>query len=624
MSDRDKKRSVQLPAAPRGRRAGMGGMGGMGAPAEKPKDFKGTLKKLVDYLSQYRLALLFVLIFAVGSTVFSIVGPKILGNITTEIVTGLMSKYSGGSGVDFAAISKTSLLLFGLYALSAIFSYIQGIIMTNISQKTTYRLRKSMAEKIDRIPMNFFDKKTHGEILSRFTNDVDTLSQSMNQSLTQIVTSACSLIGIFIMMISISWQMTILAVAILPLSLFLTIPVIKKSQKHFVRQQATLGTVNGQVEEVFGGLQVIKAFHCETDVQRDFDEENDKLYNSSWKAQFLSGLMMPIMSFVGNIGYVAVAVLGGYFASQGVISVGDIQSFIQYTRSFTQPITQLAQVSNMLQSTVAAAERIFEFLEEPEEPITAVSGVGTAQIEGVITFDHVQFGYDPEKTVIRDFTSTAPKGKKIAIVGPTGAGKTTMVKLLMRFYDVNAGRILVDGQDIRDFERGDLRRQFGMVLQDTWLFHGTVMENIRYGRLDATDDEVIAAAKAAHVHHFIQTLPDGYSMVLNEEAENVSQGQKQLLTIARTILADPKMLILDEATSSVDTRTELRIQKAMDHLMQGRTSFVIAHRLSTIKDADTILVMRDGDIVEQGDHETLLAENGFYAELYLSQFQEVG
>ena len=607
----------------RGPKIGGGPMAG-NAPVKKAKDFKGTIKKLAAYLAEYKLLLVLVFVFAIGSTVFSIVGPRITGDIITEVINGLTSKFSGGSGIDFDLVAKTSLLLLGLYAASALFSYLQGLIMANVTQKTSYRLRKALSEKIDRIPMGYYDKNTHGEVLSRITNDVDTLSQSMNQSLVQIVTSVCSVIGIFVMMLSISWQMTILAVAMVPLSMGLILPIIKKSQKFFVQQQSALGHVNGQVEEIYGGLQVVKAFHSEEGAQEEFEKENNNLHNFAWKSQFLSGLMMPIMFFVGNIGYVAVAVLGGYFASRGVIAIGEIQSFIQYTRNFTQQINQMAQISNMIQSAVAAAERVFEFLEEPEEPHTAIEGVCADDIKGNISFEHVHFGYNPEKIIINDFTSIAEKGKRIAIVGPTGAGKTTIVKLLMRFYDVNSGKILVDGHDIRDYERGSLRRQFGMVLQDTWLFNGTIMENIRYGRLDATDDEVIAAAKAAHVHHFIQTLPDGYNMVLNEEAEDVSQGQKQLLTIARAILADPKMLILDEATSSVDTRTEIRIQRAMDHLMEGRTSFVIAHRLSTIKDADMILVMRDGDIVEQGNHEELLLQNGFYSELYMSQFQEAG
>ena len=605
------------------KRPGRGPMGGGpmgGMPAEKAKDFKGTFRKLAKYLADFKIPLLFVVIFSAGSTVFSILGPRIIGDMITEIIEGVVGKFSGGDGIPFDSIANTILILASLYVGSAILSYIQGMIMTDVSQKMAYNLRRAMAEKIDRLPMKYFDKYTHGEVLSRITNDLDTLSQSMNQSITQIITSVCSMIGIFVMMVSISWQMTILSILIVPVSMFIILPVVKRSQKFFVKQQETLGRVNGQVEETFGGLTVVKAFHCEDEVLKTFGKDNDALYRFAWKSQFLSGLMMPLMTFVGNFGYVVVAVFGGYFATQGIISVGDIQSFIQYSRNFTQNITQMAQISNTIQSTIAAAERVFEFLDEEEEPDTSVAGVSADSIVGEVVFDHVHFGYNPEKIIINDFTTTAQKGQKVAIVGPTGAGKTTMVKLLMRFYDVSEGRILVDGVDVRDYNRGDLRRQFGMVLQDTWLFNGTIMENIRYGKLDATDDEVIAAAKAAHVHRFIQTLPDGYQMVLNEEAENVSQGQKQLLTIARAILADPKMLILDEATSSVDTRTELRIQKAMDNLMEGRTSFVIAHRLSTIKDADTILVMRDGDIVEQGNHEELLEKEGFYAELYMSQF----
>lgn len=597
---------------------------GAGAPAEKAKDFKGTVRKLFKYFSDYKVALFFVLFCSVGSTLFGIIGPRIMGAMTTEVAVGLQSKFSAGEGINFVRISQIAFFLLGLYGLSAIFSYVQGMIMTDITQKTSYKLRKELVAKINKIPMTYYDTKTHGEILSRITNDVDTLSTSMNQSLTQVITSICSFVGVFVMMVSISGRMTIVAVLTLPLSLGLILPILKRSQKYFVSQQETLGTVNGQVEEIFGGVQVVKAFHSEEDVLARFNEENNKLYTSAWKAQFLSGLMMPVMSFIGNIGYVAVAVMGGYYASQGMISIGDIQSFIMYTRNFSQPVTQLAQISNMLQSTVAAAERVFEFMEETEELDIEYSAKDVSVLEGNISFSHVRFGYNPETIIIKDFTSAAPKGEKIAIVGPTGAGKTTMVKLLMRFYDVNEGSILADGHDIREFNRGEYRRQFGMVLQDTWLFNGTIMENIRYGRLDATDEEVIAAAKMAHVHHFIQTLPDGYNMILNEEAENVSQGQKQLLTIARAILADPKMLILDEATSSVDTRTEIQIQKAMDNLMKGRTSFIIAHRLSTIRDADKILVMRDGDIVEQGNHEELIAAKGFYSELYMSQFEQAG
>ena len=596
-------------------------MHGRRLPDEKAKDFKGTLKKLFHYMNMFKAQMILVAIFAVGGTVFNIIGPRILGKATTEIFNGLVSKVSGGSGMDFTKIGQILLLTLGLYLLSACCSFIQGLLMTGISQKTTYRLRKEISEKIHRMPMGYFDTKPVGEILSRVTNDVDTLGQSLNQSATQLITSVTTIIGVLIMMLSISPLMTLVALLILPLSIGLLSFVMKYSQKYFRGQQKYLGNVNGQVEEVYSGHNIIKAFNKEQDVIREFNETNEHLYDSAWKSQFFSGMMMPVMQFVGNLGYVAVAILGGYLAIRDVIEVGDIQSFIQYVRNFTQPIQQVAQVANMLQSTAAASERVFEFLEEEEESQTVSDPVSVEGIQGNVEFEHVHFGYHPDKTIIKDFSATVKAGQKIAIVGPTGAGKTTMIKLLMRFYDVNSGAIKVDGHDIRDFDRGELRKMFGMVLQDTWLFHGSIMENIRYGKLEASDDEVIQAAKAAHVHRFVQTLPGGYGMELNEEASNVSQGQKQLLTIARAILADPKILILDEATSSVDTRTEVLIQKAMDHLMEGRTSFIIAHRLSTIRDADLILVMREGDIAEQGTHEELLAKNGFYADLYNSQFE---
>lgn len=596
-------------------------MHGRRLPDEKAKDFKGTLKKLFHYMNMFKAQMILVAIFAVGGTIFNIIGPRILGKATTEIFNGLVSKVSGGSGMDFTKIGQILLLTLGLYLLSACCSFIQGLLMTGISQKTTYRLRKEISEKIHRMPMGYFDTKPVGEILSRVTNDVDTLGQSLNQSATQLITSATTIIGVLIMMLSISPLMTLVALLILPLSIGLLSFVMKHSQKYFRGQQKYLGNVNGQVEEVYSGHNIIKAFNKEQDVIREFNETNEHLYDSAWKSQFFSGMMMPVMQFVGNLGYVAVAILGGYLAIQEVIQVGDIQSFIQYVRNFTQPIQQVAQVANMLQSAAAASERVFEFLEEEEESQTVSDPVSVEGIQGNVEFEHVHFGYHPDKTIIKDFSAAVKAGQKIAIVGPTGAGKTTMIKLLMRFYDVNSGAIKVDGHDIRDFDRGELRKMFGMVLQDTWLFHGSIMENIRYGKLEASDEEVIRAAKAAHVHRFVQTLPGGYGMELNEEASNVSQGQKQLLTIARAILADPKILILDEATSSVDTRTEVLIQKAMDHLMEGRTSFIIAHRLSTIRDADLILVMREGDIAEQGTHEELLAKNGFYADLYNSQFE---
>ena len=602
---------------PRGR---MGGRHGMST--EKAKDFKGTMKKLMGYLAQYKIGLLLVVIFAIGSTIFNIAGPKILGKATTELFHGLISKVSGGSGIDFDKIAKILIGLMCLYVCSALFSFIQGYIMTGVSQKLTYRMRKEISEKIDRLPMGYFDKMTHGEILSRITNDVDTLSQSLNQSATQVITSVATIIGVLVMMLSISPLMTVIAILILPLSMRLIGMIVKRSQRYFKEQQEYLGYVNGQVEEVYGGHNIVKAFNKEDDVIDEFDRDNDRLYRSAWKSQFLSGMMMPIMQFVGNLGYVAVVILGGYLAIKKTIEVGDIQSFIQYVRNFTQPIQQVAQVANMLQSTAAASERVFEFLEEPEEEAAPENPVVLKNPEGAVEFEHVHFGYNPEHTIIHDFSVKVEPGQKIAIVGPTGAGKTTMVKLLMRFYDVSGGSIKVDGHDIREFDRGELRRMFGMVLQDTWLFKGSIEDNIRYGKLDATHEDVVKAADAAYAHRFIQTLPGGYGMELNEEASNVSQGQKQLLTIARAILADPKILILDEATSSVDTRTEVRIQKAMDNLMKGRTSFIIAHRLSTIRDADLILVMKEGDIVEMGRHEELLAKNGFYADLYNSQFEQ--
>lgn len=608
-------------SSPGGRRHGpMGGHGRMSG--EKAKDFKGTMKKLLNYMAEFKIAIFFVVLFAVGSTIFNIVGPKILGKATTEIFNGLIGKVSGGSGIDFEKLGKILLTLLCMYVISAAFSFIQGYLMTGVSQKMTYRMRKEISEKINRMPMNYFDTTTHGEVLSRVTNDVDTLSQSLNQSATQMITSVTTIIGVLVMMLSISPLMTLIALLILPVSLMLISQIVKRSQKFFKNQQEYLGHINGQVEEVYSGHNIVKAFNKEEDVIRTFDETNEILYQSAWKSQFLSGMMMPIMQFVGNLGYVGVSILGGYLAIKGSIEVGDIQSFIQYVRSFTQPIQQVAQVANMLQSTAAASERVFEFLNEKEEDQTVENPVSVEGLEGNVEFDHVRFGYHPDHIIIKDFSAKVKEGQKIAIVGPTGAGKTTMIKLLMRFYDVNSGAVLVDGHNVKDFNRSELRQMFGMVLQDTWLFNGTIEENIRYGKQDASHEEVVAAAKAAHVHRFVQTLPNGYNMVLNEEASNVSQGQKQLLTIARAIFADPKILILDEATSSVDTRTEVRIQKAMDNLMKGRTSFVIAHRLSTIRDADLILVMKDGDIIEQGRHEELLAQNGFYAELYNSQFEQ--
>ncbi|MGL4109397.1 ABC transporter ATP-binding protein [Clostridium sp. LP20] len=608
----------------RGTRKGFGGpMGGMHGAGEKAKDFKGTMKKLFGYISAFKFAILGVIIFAIGSACFSIVGPKILGKATTEIFNGLVSKVSGaeGAGINFDKIGRILLILIGLYVISALFAFIQGYIMSGISQKLCYNLRNDLSTKINRMPMKYFDTKTHGEVLSRFTNDIDTLGQSLNQSMTQLITSVVTIIGVLVMMLSISWQMTLVALLILPISMGLIMLIVKKSQKFFKDQQEYLGNVNGQVEELYGGHNIVKVFNGEEKAIEEFDELNDKLYGSAWKSQFLSGMMQPVMMFIGNLGYVAVSIMGGWLTIKKTIEVGDIQSFIQYVRQFTQPIAQVAQVANLLQSTAAAAERVFEFLEEEEEVQFAENPVSVEGLEGRVDFENVHFGYNENKTIINDFTAHVKPGQKVAIVGPTGAGKTTMIKLLMRFYDVNSGAILIDGHNIQDFNRTELRDLFGMVLQDTWLFNGSIRENIRYGRLDATDEEVIDAAKAAHVHHFVKTLPAGYDMELNEEASNVSQGQKQLLTIARAILADPKILILDEATSSVDTRTEILIQKAMDNLMEGRTSFVIAHRLSTIRDADLILVMNEGDIVEQGTHEELLAKGEFYAKLYNSQFE---
>ena len=607
------------------RRPSRGPMGRGRMNGEKAKDFSGAVKKLLRYMSKYKIRLIGMMIFAIVGTVFNIVGPKILGKATTELFNGLVAKVNGTGGIDFDKIGKILLWTLGLYLCSAAFSFVQGFIMTGISNDVSYSLRKDISGKMNRLPMKYYESRTYGEVLSRITNDVDTLQQGLNQSITQLITSVTTLIGVFIMMLSINVWMTLCALLILPCSMFIISKVMKRSQKYFRQQQKYLGDVNGQVEEVYAGQNIVKAFNKEEAVMATFEETNKKLYESGWKSQFFSGMMMPIMQFVGNIGYVMVALLGGFMTIKGVIEVGDIQSFFQYIRNFTQPVQQIAQVTNMMQSAAAASERVFEFLEEEEEeqtvehPVTLENGV-----EGHVTFEHVSFGYRSDQIIIKDFSEQVQPGQKIAIVGPTGAGKTTLVKLLMRFYDVNSGRILIDGHDIREFDRRNLRECFGMVLQDTWLFNGTIMENIRYGRLDATDEEVIAAAKAAHAHRFIQTLPEGYNTVLNEEASNVSQGQKQLLTIARAILADNRLLILDEATSSVDTRTEERIQKAMDNLMKGRTSFVIAHRLSTIKDADVILVMKDGDIIEQGNHEELLAMNGFYANLYNSQFEKVG
>lgn len=594
-----------------------------GGAGEKAKDFKGSIKNLIVYMSRYKVRLCLVLLCAIAGTTFSIVGPKILGKATTELFNGLVAKVQGTGGIDFEKIGQILLSVMALYLVSAAFSLIQGFVMTGISNDVSCSLRKEISQKINRMPMKYFESRTYGEVLSRVTNDVDMLQQGISQSITQLITSVTTLIGVLIMMISINGWMTLAAFLILPVSMLIITTVMKHSQKFFRDQQSYLGNVNGQVEEIYSGQNVVKAFNKEEDVVSEFEKANKKLYESGWKAQFFSGMMMPIMSFIGNLGYVLVAILGGFMAIRGAIEVGDIQSFFQYIRNFTQPVQQIAQVSNMLQLSAASSERVFEFLAEEEEDQTVEHPVDITNLEGNVTFDHVGFGYNPEQTIIKDFSADVKFGEKIAIVGPTGAGKTTMVKLLMRFYDVNQGAICIDGHNVKDFNRSELREMFGMVLQDTWLFNGTIMENIRYGRLDATDEEVIEAAKAAHAHKFIMQQPDGYQTVLNEETSNISQGQKQLLTIARAILADNKILILDEATSSVDTRTEILIQKAMDNLMKGRTSFIIAHRLSTIRDADLILVMKDGDIIEQGNHEELLAKGGFYAQLYNSQFEKV-
>ena len=601
------------------RRRGPGG--GM-APAEKAKNFKGSISKLMQYIGRYKIAILAVMIMAAASTVFTVIGPKVLGKATTGLSEGLMKKITGTGGIDFSYIGRILIIVLCLYACSAIFSFIQGWIMTGVSQKVCYRLRKEISEKINRMPMKYFESRTYGEVLSRITNDVDTLGMGLNQSITTIITSVATMIGVLVMMLSISPLMTIIAIVILPISVGLVSFVVKKSQSYFKTQQEYLGHINGQIEETYGGHMVVKSFNKEKDMVDTFDKTNAVLYSSAWKSQFFSGMMQPIMMFVGNLGYAGVALSGGMLAINGVITIGDIQAFIQYVKNFTQPITQIAQVINQVQSMAAASERVFEFLEEEEEEQIAANPVPTDNIRGEVEFKHVKFGYKEDQIIIKDFCANVKPGQKVAIVGPTGAGKTTMVKLLMRFYDVNSGEILIDGHNIKDFNRRELRDAFGMVLQDTWLYKDTIMENIRYGKLDATDEEVIAAAKAAHANHFIETLPGGYNMELNEDASNVSQGQKQLLTIARAILADNPILILDEATSSVDTRTEIQIQNAMDNLMKGRTSFVIAHRLSTIKDADIILVMKEGDIVEQGNHEELLAKGGFYADLYNSQFEE--
>ena len=600
----------------------MGGPGRGMMPGEKPKDFKNSIEKLVRYLGRYWYAIVAVMIFAAVSTVFSVAGPKVMARATNALVEGLGKKIAGTGSIDFTYIAKVLLFTLGLYICSAVFSFIQGMIMTGITQKTCYRMRKEISEKINRMPMKYFESRTYGEVLSRITNDVDTLGQSLNQSVTQIITSVATLVGTLVMMISISGIMTLISLVILPVSAILISFIIKHSQKYFRQQQEYLGHINGQVEEVYGGHLVVQAYNKQESTIKKFEDTNQILFQSAWKSQFLSGLMQPIMQFVGNLGYVGVAISGGLLAIRGTIGVGEIQAFIQYVRNFTQPIQQIAQVANMLQSMSAASERVFEFLDEEEEELTVEHAVHLDHVDGYVDFSHVSFGYNPGQIIIRDFSAHVTPGQKIAIVGPTGAGKTTMVKLLMRFYDVTGGAIQVDGHDIRDFNRQELRDAFGMVLQDTWLFKGSIMENIRYGRLDATDEEVIEAAKAAHAHHFIQTLPGGYQMELNEDASNVSQGQKQILTIARAILADNPILILDEATSSVDTRTEVRIQKALDNLMRGRTSFIIAHRLSTIRNADLILVMKDGDIIEQGTHEQLLVQKGFYADLYNSQFEE--
>ena len=600
----------------------MRGPGAGFVPGEKAKNFKGTIKSLFHYIGAYHLALVLVALFAISSTVFNIFGPKILGNATTELSSGLMAQIAGTGTIDFGAIGKILLTALGLYVISALLMFCQSFIMTGITQKICYRMRKEITEKIDRMPMKYFETRTYGEVLSRITNDVDSLGTGLNQSITQLITSVSTIIGVLVMMLTISPIMTLIAIILLPISIGLIGTVIKFSQKYFRAQQETLGDVNGQVEEIYSGHHIVQAFGQEKAVCDTFHETNNALYNSAWKSQFFSGLMHPIMIFVGNLGYVGIALSGALFAARGVISIGDIQAFIQYTRNFTQPIQQIAQITNMLQSMAAAAERVFQFLSEEEEQQSSESDYHPEKITGDVVFDHVRFGYNPDQVIIKDFCANVKAGQKIAIVGPTGAGKTTMVKLLLRYYDVNSGNILLDGHNIKEYGRRGLRDAFAMVLQDTWLFEGTIMENLRYGRIDATDEEVIAATKAAHVHHFIKTLPNGYNMMLNEEASNISQGQKQLLTIARAILANRPVLILDEATSSVDTRTEVQIQEAMDNLIKGRTSFIIAHRLSTIKNADLILCMKDGDIIEQGNHEELLAKNGFYANLYNSQFEK--
>lgn len=608
---------------PSGARRGPAGGPGHGVPivGAKAKDFKGSMGRLLKYIGKYKVAVIVVFIFAVASAVFSIIGPKLMGNATTVLFEGVMGQISGsGEGIDFVRIGQILIMLVILYGISALFGYIQGYIMTGVANKVTYRLRKDISKKVNTLPLSYFDRNSHGDVLSRVTNDVDTISQTLNQSLSQIITSVTMVVGVMVMMFTINWVMTLVVLCIVPIALALIFQVVKRSQKFFKQQQDYLGSVNGHVEEMFGGHNVISAYNGEEESIEVFNGENEKLYAAAWKANFMSGLMQPIMAFIGNLGYVAVCVLGGWFAAQGTITVGNIQAFVQYVRNFTQPLSQLANISNILQQTAAASERVFEFLNEPEEPPDTSDPVKPGHVDGNVEFKDVHFGYNPDKIIIEDFSAKVKPGQKIAIVGPTGAGKTTMIKLLMRFYDLNSGEILIDGHKSTDFTRADLRRHFGMVLQDTWLYNDTIMENIRYGRMDATDEEVIAAAKAAHAHHFIKALPHGYEMVLNEDASNISQGQKQLLTIARAILADPDMLILDEATSSVDTRTEALIQKAMDNLAQGRTSFVIAHRLSTIKDADLILVMKDGDIIEHGTHDALLKKGGFYADLYNSQF----
>lgn len=615
--------AVRPPAAGRGPMGGRGPFGGhmMMGKVEKARDFKGTLRKLLHYLDPFKITIIIVILLAAGSTVFAILGPKILGGATTKLFEGLLAQLSGTGSIDFAGIGQILLTVLGLYLFSSVLSYLQGWLMTDVAITVTYQLRKQIMSKINRMPFRYFDGTTHGEVLSRLTNDVDTVNQTLNQSLTQIITSFVSVVGVLVMMLTISWQMTLVALLIVPLSFLVVMIIVRNSQRFFTQQQEYLGNVNGHVEEMFGGHVVVKAFNGEEKSIRKMAEYNNRLYGAAWKAQFFSGILMPITSFIGNLGYVGVTILGGWLVIRGSITVGDIQAFIQYVRSFTQPITQLANISNVLQQTVAAAERVFEFLEEEEEVSETTSPVHLEKVRGEVEFRNVHFGYLPEKPVIRGFSAHIQPGQKVAIVGPTGAGKTTIVKLLMRFYDVQEGEIRIDGVDIRRFSREDLRRMFGMVLQDTWLFNGTILDNIRYGREDATEEEVIRAAKAAHVDHFVRTLPESYQMVINEEVTNISQGQKQLLTIARAILANPPMLILDEATSSVDTHTELLIQKAMDTLMQGRTSFIIAHRLSTIRNADLILVMRDGNIVEQGTHEELIAKGGFYADLYNSQFE---